>query len=54
MRSLAETGVFRIKAIFGGHLASRRSECQATEGAIRCRGLNVMTNLGMPDSYRVV
>jgi hypothetical protein len=53
VRSLAETGVFRMKAIFGGRLASRRAERQVTEGAIRCRALNVMTHLGMPDSYRV-
>src|SRR5262249_37729687 len=53
MRSLAETGVFRMKAIFGGHLAHRSPGCQATEGAIRARALNIMTQLGMPDSYRV-
>ncbi len=52
-RSLAETGVFRLKTIFGGHLASRNSERQATEGAIRCRALNIMTHLGMPRSERV-
>jgi hypothetical protein len=53
MRSLAETGVFRMKAIFGGHLASRRPECQVTEGAIRGRALNIMTYPGMPDSYKL-
>src|SRR5512143_660332 len=53
IRSLAETGVFRLKAIFGGHLASRRTERQVTEGAIRCRALNIMTRLGMPDSYKL-
>jgi IS5 family transposase len=53
IRSLAETGVFRLKAIFGGHLASRGTERQVTEGAIRCRALNIMTHLGMPDSYKV-
>ncbi len=53
VRSLAETGVFRVKTIFGGHLASRRLERQVTEGAIRCRALNIMTHLGMPDSYKV-
>ncbi len=37
IRSLAETGVFRMKAIFGGHLASRNPGCQATEGSIRGR-----------------
>jgi Transposase DDE domain len=52
-RSLAETGVFRLKTIFGGHLASRRPERQAAEGAVRCRALNIMTRLGMPDSYKV-
>jgi hypothetical protein len=53
IRSLAETGVFRMKAIFGGHLASRATERQVTEGAIRCRALNIMTHLGMPESYKV-
>ena len=53
VRSLAEAGVFRMKAIFGGHLASRVMERQVTEGAIRCRALNIMTHLGMPDSYKV-
>jgi hypothetical protein len=53
IRSLAETGMFRMKVIFGGHLAGRRPECQVTEGAIRGRALNIMTRLGMPDSYRV-
>src|SRR5262245_6344807 len=53
IRSLAETGVSRMKRIFGGHLASRSSERQVTEGAIRGRALNVMTHLGMPDSYKV-
>jgi hypothetical protein len=53
IRSLAETGVFRLKAIFGGHLANRSTGGQATEGAIRARALNIMTRLGMPDSYKV-
>lgn len=53
VRSLAETGVFRMKAIFGGHLASRSPGCQVTEGAIRARALNIMTRLGMPDSYKL-
>src|SRR5512147_1356504 len=37
IRSLAETGVYRMKAIFGDHLASRQPERQVTEGAVRCR-----------------
>jgi IS5 family transposase len=52
VRSLAETGVFRMKMAFGGHLASRTPERQVTEGAIRGRALNIMTHLGMPDSYK--
>jgi hypothetical protein len=52
-RSLAETGVFRMKVIFGDHLSIRRPECQVTEGAIRGRALNIMTHLGMPRSERV-
>lgn len=52
-RSLAETGVFRMKALFGGHLASRDLRRQVTEGAVRCRALNIMTRLGMPDSHCV-
>ena len=54
IRSLAETGMFRMKTIFGGHLASRRPECQVTEGAIRGRALNIMTHLGMPITCRAV
>jgi hypothetical protein len=53
VRSLAETGVFRMKTIFGGRLASRKPERQMTEGAVRSRALNIMTHLGMPQSYRV-
>jgi hypothetical protein len=53
IRSLAETGMYRMKAIFGDPLASRRTACQVTEGAIRARALNIMTHLGMPDSYRL-
>jgi hypothetical protein len=52
-RSLAETGVYRLKAIFGGHLASRDPGRQVTEGAVRCRALNIMTRLGMPQTERV-
>src|SRR5512142_1175644 len=53
IRSLAETGVSRMKAIFGGHLGSRRTECQVTEGSVRARALNIMTRLGVPVSERV-
>ena len=52
-RSLAETGVYRLKAIFGDQLASRKFENQATEAFIRANILNKMTSLGMPRSVKV-
>jgi hypothetical protein len=53
-RSLAETAMFRMKAIFGGGVSSRRPAQQAKEVGIRCRALNIMTHQGMPVSERVV
>ena len=53
-RSLAETGIFRFKKIFGAMLASRRFDNQQQEVALRCLALNRMTALGMPESYPVV
>lgn len=52
-RSLVETAVGRLKRTFGPGLASRRMARQRTEMSIRCRALNVMTHLGMPESERV-
>ena len=52
-RSLAETAVFRFKTIFGDTLRSRTLPRQITEARIKCAALNRMTQLGMPDSYRV-
>ncbi|MGQ0603172.1 MAG: IS5/IS1182 family transposase, partial [Anaerolineales bacterium] len=52
-RSLAETAIFRLKTIFSQQLSARRLETQATPVGIRCRALNLMTHLGLPDSYRV-
>jgi hypothetical protein len=51
LRSLAETTMFRLKAIFSDKLRSRAFSRQETEMAIRCRALNIMTSLGIPDSY---
>ncbi len=50
-QSLAETTMYRLKTIFGGRLTVRGFEAQASEMLIRCRVLNWMTQLGMPDSY---
>jgi Transposase DDE domain len=52
-RSLAETAVFRFKTIFGDHLSTRLLATQATQFGARCRALNLMTHLGMPDSFKV-
>ena len=53
VRSLAETAVFRLKTIFGGELSTRLIETQITQALIRCAALNRMTQLGMPQSYKV-
>lgn len=52
-RSLAETAIFRLKTLFGQQLSARRLDTQATQVGIRCRALNLMTQLGLPDSQRV-
>ncbi len=52
-RSLAETAVFRFKIIFGNTLSTRTLNRQITEAGIKAVALNRMTQLGMPDSYRV-
>jgi hypothetical protein len=51
IRSLAETGMFRFKTIFGAGLSARLIETQTTQALIRCMALNKMTHLGMPESY---
>jgi len=53
-RSLAETAFSRIKRIFGGWLRSRLFSNQTTEAFVMLAILNVMTALGMPDSYPVL
>lgn len=52
-RSLAETTMFRLKAIFGGRVTARGFAGQAAQVLVRCAALNRMTQLGKPDSYRV-
>lgn len=47
-RSLSETGMYRMKTIFGGNLKNRKMENQKTEVRLRCKLLNKLTNLGMP------
>ena len=52
-RSLAETAVFRIKTMFANHLTTRLTATQKTQAMIRCKTLNQMTHLGMPQSHWV-
>lgn len=50
-RSLSETGMFRLKTVFGDRVSARTDESQRTELLLRCYALNRMTTLGMPKSY---
>jgi IS5 family transposase len=52
-RSLAETAVFRLKAIFGATLSARKEAAQDRETLLRLSALNQMTALGMPQSYPI-
>jgi hypothetical protein len=47
-RSLAETGIYRLKRIFGGVLSCRKVESQSIEVRLCCKAMNLMTGLGMP------
>lgn len=53
-RSLVETAFSRIKRNFGSRLRTRNPQGQTNDVLIRCRVLNQMTHLGMPQSYPVV
>jgi len=50
-RSLVETGIFRLKKLFGSSLSARSLSNQQQEVRLRCVALNRMTALGMPESY---
>ncbi len=52
-RSLVENTVFRYKTIIGRSMRSRTLDGQRVEVQLASKILNVMTLLGMPDSYRV-
>jgi hypothetical protein len=49
-RSLSETGMYRMKTLFGGTLKNRKFENQKTEVRLRCKLLNKLSTLGMPKS----
>ena len=52
-RSLVETGIFRLKRIFGNLLSTRLLDHQRCDVRIRCAALNSMTALGMPVSQKI-
>ncbi len=52
-RSIAETTMFRLKAIFGGNLSARTFDNQAVELFIKCAALNRMIQIAKPDSYKL-
>jgi hypothetical protein len=52
-QSLAENAVSRFKALVGVQLKSRRLDAQQIEAVVKCRVLNRMTALGMPQSERI-
>jgi len=52
-RSLSETAMFRLKTIFTDKVQARTHANQRIQLLLRCKALNLMTTLGMPDSYVV-
>lgn len=52
-RAMVENTVYRYKTIMGRRMRSRTMKTQRMEVLLACRILNRMTQLGMPDSYRV-
>lgn len=49
-RSLAETGMFRIKTVLGRNLSCHSFENQEVESQVWCSVLNTLTLLGMPQT----
>lgn len=52
-RSLSETAMYRLKQLMGSELSSRTFSRQAVEIFVRCKAINIMTELGMPETYAV-
>lgn len=52
-RSLAETGMFRVKTILGRRLSCHHLENQIVESRIWCSVLNTMTLQGMPETVAI-
>ena len=52
-RSIAENGMYRFKTIFGSSLSARNFNTQRTEVLVKCKVLNKLTDIGMPDTHVV-
>lgn len=52
-RSVAETAMFRIETLLGGHLSLRNYGAQVGEVMAIVKALNRMTLLGIPTSVRI-
>ena len=52
-RSLVENTMYRYRTIIGPSMRSRSSDGQCMEVQLASKILNTMTQLGMPDSYRL-
>ena len=52
-RSLSETGMFRLKTLFSDKVRNRNFAGQRVELLLRCKALNLINTLGMPQSYVV-
>ena len=52
-RSVAETAMYRVKQLFGGHLTLRDYDALVGEAMAMIRALNKMTLAGMPESVRI-
>lgn len=51
--TVAETAMYRVKQLFGGHLTLRDYDAQVGEALAMIRALNKMTRAGMPESVRI-
>ena len=52
-RSMVENAIYRYEIIIGTDMRSRNLACQRLEARIGWKILNTMTDLGMPESYRL-
>ena len=52
-RNSVENTMYRYKTIFGGRLDFKNIQSQKMEFMVSCNNLNIMTSLGMPESYKI-